>query len=106
MPAGLPAPRKAYLEVCNKASPKAAQQWSHPAVYAAGRDCGWHFLANTGENKAFVQFADIYQQYCERVLAGEVFQVEPPEALPETSMKPASKKQALTELDNLKQLLR
>jgi hypothetical protein len=31
--------------------------------------------------------------------------VEPPAALPETSMKKASKEQALTELDNLKQLL-
>jgi len=105
MPAGLPSPRKAYLEVCNKRSPKAAQKWSHPAVYAAGRDCGWHYLANTIESKAFSQFAEVYQQYCERVIAGEVFQVEPPEALPETSLKPASKEQALTELDNLKQLL-
>jgi hypothetical protein len=106
MPAGLPSPRKAYLEVCNMPSPKAAQQWSHPAVYAAGRDCGWHFLANTAESKAFPQFSETYQQYCERVIGGEVFTVEPPAALPETSMKKASKEQALTELDNLKQLLR
>ena len=105
MPAGLPSPRKAYLEVCNMPSPKAAQKWSHPAVYAAGRDCGWHFLANTIESKAFAQFAETYQQYCERVIAGEIFTVEPPAALPETSMKRASKEQALTELDNLKQLL-
>jgi hypothetical protein len=105
MPAGLPSPRKAYLEVCNMPSPKAAQKWSHPAVYAAGRDCGWHFLANTIESKAFPQFSETYQQYCERVIGGEVFTVEPPAALPETSMKRASKEQALTELDNLKQLL-
>jgi hypothetical protein len=105
MPAGLPSPRKAYLEVCNMPSPKAAQQWSHPAVYAAGRDCGWHFLATTDESKAFPQFAETYQLYCERVIGGEVFTVEPPAALPETSMKKASKEQALTELDNLKQLL-
>ena len=104
MPAGLPSPRNAYLEVCNKASPKAAQQWSHPAVYAAGRDCGWHFLANTSENKAFTPFTEIYQQYCDRVLAGEEFQIEPPEALPETSLKPASKKKALSELDSLKKM--
>ena len=73
MPAGLPSPRKAYEEVCNKPSPKAEQQWSHPAVYIAGRECGWHFLANTVESKAFPPFADIYQQYCERVVAGEEF---------------------------------
>ena len=105
MPAGLPSPRKAYQEVCNKPSPKAEQQWSHPAVYIAGRECGWHFLANTVESKAFAPFAEIYQQLCERVVAGETFVVEKPEALPETSMKPATKKQALAELDDLKNLL-
>ena len=73
MPAGLPSPRKAYEEVCNKPSPKAEQQWSHPAVYIAGRECGWYFLANTVESKAFPSFADIYQQYCKRVLSGEEF---------------------------------
>ena len=105
MPAGLPSPRKAYEEVCNKPSPKAEQQWSHPAVYIAGRECGWYFLANTVESKAFPPFADIYQQYCERVVAGEEFTVEKPEALPETSLKPATKKQALAQLDDLKNLL-
>ena len=95
MPAGLPSPRKAYLEVCNMPSPKAAQKWSHPAVYAAGRDCGWHFLANTIESKAFAQFAETYQHYCERVIAGEVFTVEPPAALPETSMKTGEQRTGL-----------
>ena len=106
MPSNLPSVRRAYEEACNKPSPKAEQKWSHPAVYAAGRDCGWHFLANTVESKAFPQFAETYQQFCARVIAGEVFTVEPPAALPETSMKRASKEQALSELDNLKQLLK
>jgi len=106
MPAGLPSPRKAYEEACNKPSPKAEQSWSHAAVYLAARDCGWHFLANTAESKAFAPFADIYQQYCERVLAGEELIIEKPKALPETSSKPATKKKALAELDQLKQLLR
>ena len=105
MPKGLPSPRKAYQEVCNKPSPKAEQKWSHPAVYIAGRECGWYFLANTIESKAFAPFTEIYQQYCERVLAGEEFVVEKPEALPETSMKPATKKQALAQLNDLKNLL-
>lgn len=105
LPDGLPSPRDAYLEVCNKPSPKAEQQWSHPAVYLAGRDCGWHFLANTVESKATAPFSEIYRRYCERVLAGEQFVVEKPEALPETSAKPATKKQALAQLDNLKDLL-
>jgi hypothetical protein len=106
MPEGLPSPRNAYQEACNKPSPKAAQQWSHPAVYVAGRECGWYFLANTVEAKAFVSFSEIYQQLCEQVLAGAIFTIEKPEALPETSLKPATKNQALAELDNLKTLLR
>ena len=75
-----------------------------PAVYMAGRDCGWHFLSNTVESKAFPPFSGIYQRYCEMVLAGEQLVVEKPEALPETSLKPATKKQALAQLDNLKKL--
>lgn len=105
MPAGLPTPRKAYQEVCNKPSPKAEQRWSHVAVYLSGRDCGWHFLANTIESKAFAPFAEVYQQYCERVLRGEEFTIEPPQALPENSEVPASKEHNQQQLDNLKQLL-
>lgn len=105
MPAGLPTPRKAYQEVCNKPSPKAEQRWSHAAVYLSGRDCGWHFLANTIESKAFAPFAEVYQQYCERVLRGEEFTIEPPQALPENSEVPASKEHNQQQLDNLKQLL-
>ena len=42
---GLPDPRQAYLEACNKNSPKIQQTWSHAIVYLAGRDCGWFYLA-------------------------------------------------------------
>ena len=53
MPKGLPSPRNAYIEACNKPSPKSSQDWSHAAVYLAGRDCGWHTLSNEIERKAF-----------------------------------------------------
>ena len=105
LPAGLPNSRKAYQEACNKPSPKAEQQWSHAVVYLAGRDCGWHLLANEIESKALPAFADIYQQYCDRVIAGETFTIEPPEALPESPQVPATKKHNLEQLDQLKQLL-
>lgn len=105
MPAGMPTPRKAYQEVCNKPSPKAEQKWSHAAVYLAGRDCGWHFLTNSIESKAFPSFAEVYQHYCDRVLRGEEFSIEPPQALPETPQTPASKEHNQQQLDNLKQLL-
>jgi hypothetical protein len=105
MPAGLPNPRKAYQEACNKPSPKAEQHWSHPVVYLAARDCGWHLLANEIESRALPAFTEVYQQYCDLVVIGEVFTIEPPQALPETSQVAASKKHNLEQLDQLKQLL-
>lgn len=105
MPSSLPNPRKAYEEACNAPSPKVEYPWSHPAVYLAARDCGWHFLANTIESVALQQYSDIYQQYCNRILAGESFTIEKPEVLPETSSKPADKALVKQQLDDLKNLL-
>ncbi|MCS5586968.1 MAG: replication protein P [Porticoccaceae bacterium] len=105
MPKGLPSPRRAYREACNKPSPKAAQHWSHAAVYLAGRDCGWHTLANEIERKAFPMFEEAYLQYCDRVLSGEQFSVEPPPGLPETSAVTASREYSRKQLNKLKQLM-
>ena len=105
MPTGLPNARKAYQEACNKRSPKAAQKWSHPVVYLAGRDCGWHLLANEIESKALPAFTELFNQYCDRVVTGGEFTIEPPAALPETSQVPASAEHNREQLDQLKQLL-
>ena len=105
MPAGLPNPRKAYQEACNKISPKADQKWSHPAVYLAGRDAGWHMLANAIETKALPAYSEIYQQYCDRIISGEKLAVDLPPALPEVSQMPATKKHNQQQLKNLKKLL-
>lgn len=105
MPAGLPNPRKAYQEACNKPSPKAEQQWSHAIVYLAGRDCGWHLLANEIESRALPAFTEIYQQYCDLVVIGQEFSIEQPQALPETPQVAASQAHNLEQLDRLKQLL-
>ncbi|MDG1310765.1 MAG: replication protein P [Porticoccaceae bacterium] len=105
MPSDLPNARKAYEEACNKRSPKAEQNWSHPVVYLAARDCGWHMLANEIETKALPAFTALYNKYCDRVVTGEEFTIEPPEALPETSQVLASKKHNREQLDQLKQLL-
>jgi len=105
MPEGLPSPRNAYIEACNKPSPKAAQNWSHAAVYLAARDCGWHMLSNEIERKALPLFKEIYLQYCDRVLSGEQFAVEPPPGLPETSATTASRAQNRKQLKKLQQLL-
>ena len=106
MPANLPSARRAYEEACNMPSPKAEQAWSHPVVYLAARDCGWHTLANEVESKALPAFTQVYNQYCDLVVAGEEFSIEPPQALPETTQIPASKEHNRQQLDQLKQLLR
>ncbi|MEW5249207.1 replication protein P [Microbulbifer sp. 2201CG32-9] len=76
---GLPEARAAYREACNAPSPKAACHWSHPAVYYAGREANWFFLANNPESVAFPVFAEHYQRICARVLEGQ--KLAPPERL-------------------------
>ena len=105
MPAGVPNPRKAYHEACTKLSPKVNQHWSHPAVYLAGRDSGWHMLANEIESKALPVFSDIYQQYCDRILAGERFIIDTFSEVAELELLPATKKYNQQQVKNLKRLL-
>lgn len=68
---GLPEPHQAYLEACRAGNPKSNVTWSHPAVYFAGRDAGWFFLASTAENMAFPVFKQHYRHWSEKVLTGE-----------------------------------
>jgi len=101
--AGLPAPRDAYLEACAAPSPKSAQPWSHPAVYLAGRDSGWFFLANNAEQIALPVFRRHYEAYCDRVLAGETLEVPAPEALESRQSEPLSTEEQLSQLRKLKE---
>lgn len=68
---GLPSPHAAYVEACNAGNPKNAQHWSHPAVYFAGKEAGWYFLASSSEHMAFPVFKEAYQAICEKVMHGE-----------------------------------
>jgi len=98
---GLPAPREAYLEACNAPSPKSAQPWSHPAVYLAGRDSDWFFLAGEPESRTWPVFRDNYQRYCAAVLRGESLEIPAPAALeqqPGTPMTAEERAVALKEL--------
>jgi hypothetical protein len=99
---GLPAPRDAYREACGAASPRSAQAWSHPAVYLAGRDSDWFFLANTPEAQAFPVFMEHYQQWCNRVMAGETLEIPAPAALEKNDAVPSSREQALAELAKIR----
>jgi len=99
---GLPAAHDAYIEACKAPSPKSAQHWSHPAVYLAGRDSDWFFLANNQERQTWPVFREHYQAYCARVLQGESLVVPAPEALERKADKPLSKDEQLTALEALR----
>ena len=99
---GLPAAHDAYLEACKAPSPKSAQPWSHPAVYLAGRDSDWFFLANNSERVSWPVFREHYQQYCARVLRGESLEVPAPEALERQPSEPLSAEEQLSELEELR----
>ena len=94
---GLPEARAAYHEACQAGAPKAAQPWSHPAVYFAGRDCGWFFLSREPESRAYPVFQDHYRRQCRRVMQGEALTLPAPATLPPPE-QPTSRKQALKEL--------
>lgn len=68
---GLPAAREAYLQASNAGAPPEAQHWSHDAVYWAGRDCGWTFLASAPEAQSWPRFQSRYGARCATVLRGD-----------------------------------
>ncbi|WP_175453046.1 replication protein P [Microbulbifer yueqingensis] len=88
---GLPEARAAYREACNAPSPKATFNWSHPAVYHAGRAANWFFLANNPEHVAYPVFAEHYRKICARVLEGEALPKPEQPLLEEKPGKPLSK---------------
>lgn len=81
---GLPDPRKAYEEACLKPSPKDRQQWSHAAVYHAGRLTGWHELHCMTSDQIFPRYAYNYEQLCKRIADGEDINIDVPQAIPRT----------------------
>ena len=87
---GLPSAHDAYVEACCAEHPKAEQTWTHPAVYLAGKSTGWFELANQSENRVFPLFEKQYRRYCQRALAGEILEIEIPQALPKKSTRKLS----------------
>ncbi len=100
---GLPHARDAYLEACRAATPKSAQAWSHPAVYLAGRDSDWFFLANNTERTSWPVFKAHYDQYCARVMRGETLAVPQPAALEKKAAAPLAREEQLTRLQALRE---
>lgn len=103
---GLPDARAAYLEACRASSPKSEHDWTHPAVYFAGRESDWYFLASSGENQAFPVFKRNYEMICERVLGGEQLAVPLPKALPESINTPLNNQQRKQRLQALREELK
>lgn len=104
--AKLPSARSAYLEACHAASPKQNAQWSHPAVYYAGKQSGWRMLASTDEKTAFPIFREHYQKICQELItSGRTLPEIQRLALPETTETPLSKAENSQRLAKLQSLL-
>jgi Replication protein P len=99
---GLPAAHNAYMEACQAPSPKSAYQWSHPAVYLAGRDSDWFFLANNIERDTWPVFRQHYQRYCALALRGESLTIPKTAALEKHESEPLTREQQMAELNKLK----
>lgn len=66
---------QAYVEACNAPSPRAQHEWSHPAVYEAGRRSDWYFLSTTPEQFALPVFRGNYQAVLGEISRGETVKV-------------------------------
>lgn len=102
---GLPSTRSAYLEACFAKPPQDHVKWSHPAVYHAGKETGWYFLANNTENYSYPIFAHNYHIICQRVRRGESLAMPVPKALPEPEKTPLSDEEQAAFIAQLRESL-
>ncbi|SIT11744.1 hypothetical protein SAMN05421686_11092 [Thalassolituus maritimus] len=98
---GLPAAHAAYVEACRAPSPKKEFNWSHPAVYFAGRATDWFFIANEPEEKVFPVFKRNYDLLLNRIQNGEDLEIDLPRALPKETKTPLSRDDQKDRLKNL-----
>ncbi len=82
---GLPSALKAYREACEYSDDPRNHDWSHPAVYFAGRESDWFRLRTEEKSRVFGDFEANYRRICQRVLAGEKLEVPLPKGLPDKS---------------------
>lgn len=103
---GLPDAYSAYIEACRAPSPKAEQQWSHPAVYLAGNASDWFFLASNSESKALPVFKRNYAILCDRVMRGEQLDTPVPKAIAKATGHPLTNAERKQRLQTLRQQLK
>lgn len=82
---GLPATLAAYREACMAADHPRERDWSHPAVYHAGRATDWYRLRTEEKSQVYRDFEHNYRRLCQRVVDGESLEVPLPMALPDKS---------------------
>lgn len=102
---GLPPAHAAYVEACCAAEPKAAQTWSHPAVYLAGKATSWFALATEPQSVIFPVFEYNYLQLCRRVVQGEELHHDIRPALPEAIAQPLSPEENKARMQALRRQL-
>ena len=102
---GLPDSHTAYIEACNSRSPKTSYSWTHPAIYHAGKQTGWFFLANNNEKHAFPIFKEKYENICARISQGEEFSTPKSKLLPSETFTPLTKEKSLKKVAKLIKLL-
>ncbi len=99
---GLPDTYSAYREACLAPSPKSDFQWSHPAVYYAGRATGWNLLASQPESRALAVFTRHYRAVCERVARGEELAKPDAKQLTQKSATPLGRAENRRKLQQLR----
>lgn len=100
---GLPSAHAAYVEACCAPEPKSQHRWSHPAVFLAAQQTGWHALASETQAQVLPLFDYNYRQLCHRVMTGEELHLPLRQALPETLAVPLTAEENLTRLAALRQ---
>jgi hypothetical protein len=103
---GLPASHDAYVEACCAEHPKSEQNWSHPAVYLAGKATGWFELSNKTEAQIYSLFETNYRRLCQQVIRGEELVIEKQEALPDHLSRKLSQEENKSRMDELRKQLK
>lgn len=99
----LPTAHNAYIEACNAPSPKRNAPWTHPAVYYAGKQTNWFFIANNTEKTAFPIFKSHYEKLCQRIINGETLPELTLLALPEEKSTPLSKTENIERMKKMRE---
>ncbi|MDA8660129.1 replication protein P [Luminiphilus sp.] len=102
---GVPPLREAFIEACEKPSPKLTQTWSHPVVYFAGRDSDWFFLSNNAERMTLPVFKGHYDRWVARLSRGETIELPTRAELPEPETVAMSKEEQQQALNQLRAAL-